>query len=508
MPEEIKAQENEDSKNLPDTEAASELSGMRGTRPSTETNIVIQLLVGLVGTAIVSFGVVPLKGTSFNYLWAIIRDRGPVQYFEVFMAFMIATLIFMKSRIVRAQLSVIAEGPVDPKVNLEDDDQVQELRTQIVGHEAFSWSIVLNRIDRILALWLGSKDVSRVSSWAEAESDRDTSASDSSYAIARVLIWAIPILGFIGTVMGLGQAVAGFANFLAGAAELSQIKEAIARVTIGLGMAFDTTLLALVLSVLLMFPLSAVQRKEEGLFVEIDNYLDDYLISRLPSPERQPIVIENLEDSIEAAFRRYIPDPDRYEEVFTRSIERAAGVVEERFAALSKSYESALHDLTGRLSSSIAGVGDELEAALQKTVAEVREQDEKMLALRRKAAAEDAEKLKAVISEVNAAAEKVAAGYREKADELRKAVDESARRTVEAADKVATRLEDVAKMAKGIEQLLHVQEAVEKSFSTLVSSEEFRKTLDDLRGHLATTDAFCKQLSKPRVITLREEIVE
>ena len=38
------------------------------------------------------------------------------------------------------------------------------------------------------------------------------------------------------------------------------------------------------------------------------------LIGNLPTPEQQPIVIENLEDSIEAAFRRYIPDPDRYEE--------------------------------------------------------------------------------------------------------------------------------------------------------------------------------------------------
>lgn len=94
-----------------------------------------------------------------------------------------------------------------------------------------------------------------------------------------------------------------------------------------------TTLLALMLSVVLMFPLAAIQRREENLFVEVDNYVDDELISRVPTPENQPIVIEHLEDTIEAAFRRYIPDPDRYEEVFTRSIEKAAGVVEERFAA-------------------------------------------------------------------------------------------------------------------------------------------------------------------------------
>ena len=67
-----------------------------------------------------------------------------------------------------------------------------------------------------------------------------------------------------------------------------------------------------------MFPLTSLQRKEEFLFVEIDNYLEDSILSRLPSAGQQPIVIENLEDSIEAAFRRYIPDPDRYDEVVGR----------------------------------------------------------------------------------------------------------------------------------------------------------------------------------------------
>ncbi len=119
---------------------------------------------------------------------------------------------------------------------------------------AYTWSILLNRMDRMLALWLGNKDVARIATWANAESERDSSSSDSSCAVARVLIWAIPILGFIGTVMGLGGAVAGFSDFLAGAAGLEAIKDAIGTVTLGLGMAFDTTLLALVLSVILMFP--------------------------------------------------------------------------------------------------------------------------------------------------------------------------------------------------------------------------------------------------------------
>ena len=71
-------------------------------------------------------------------------------------------------------------------------------------------------------------------------SRRDTSAK--SYAVPRVMIWAIPLMGFIGTVVGISKAVAGFSGFLQTAEEIDQIKQAIGGVTTGLAIAFDTTL--------------------------------------------------------------------------------------------------------------------------------------------------------------------------------------------------------------------------------------------------------------------------
>ena len=40
----------------------------------------------------------------------------------------------------------------------------------------------------------------------------------------------------------------------------------------------------------------------------------------------------------------------------------------------------------------------------------------------------------------------------------------------------------------------------------ITSADEFQKTFAQLREHLSTTDEFCRRLSKPRVITLQEEI--
>jgi hypothetical protein len=319
----------------PAVQAAEDVSveSLRGSRPSTDVNLFIMLAVGLIGTLIVSFAVAPLKGhkiQALNYLDGIINQRGPVQYLEVLMAVMVAATIFLKSRIVNRNLAVIASNPIPHDLDLNDDQALQNFRDSLPQRPEFGWSILLNRLDRALSsgwvprMWAVWPPGSR----RNPRATRGSSAS--SYAISGVLMWAIPILGFIGTVQGLGVAVAGF-GVLGGSADVSAIKSAIGQVTVGLGVAFDTTLLALILTTILMFPLISFQRKEEGLFGELDNYIDDLLLARFPSPEQKPIVIENLEDSIEAGFRRYIPDPDRYDEVFTRSIEKAAASVEERF---------------------------------------------------------------------------------------------------------------------------------------------------------------------------------
>lgn len=479
---------------------------MSGSRPGTDASIVIQLLSGLVGTVAVAFAVFPLRNIQgMDYIFGVINERGPVQYFELFMAFMVLALVILKSKIVKKQLSVIADSPISLDIDLSDDDEITDIRRQVRATDSYSWSILMNRIDRMLALWLSTKDVGRIATWASAESDRDASASDSSYAIARVLIWAIPILGFIGTVVGLGSAVSGFSDFLAGGAGLEEIQAAIGDVTMGLGMAFDTTLLALILSVILMFPLSVIQRREENLFGEIDNYLDDMLLSRFPQPEQQPIVIENLEDSIEAAFRRYIPDPDRYEEVFTNAIGRAGSVVEERFGALAKSYEGTLNGLTNQLATSVTNMGTQLDQAMRAVLEELREEQEAYVTRRKGLAETELAQFKQLGDDLQKTSSTMVERYKETAEALQKATSDASEKSISAADQLSQRMQEVVKLASGIQELLQVEKAVEQGLSNLAASDELQNTLQSIRSHLETTDEFCRRLSKPRVITLREE---
>ena len=81
--------------------------------------------------------------------------------------------------------------------------------------------------------------------------------------------------------IGISSAIGGFAAATDSAADMEALKIAINGVTGGLGVAFDTTLLALVISIMLYFPMSAMQKAEEDLLSKIDEYCNEHLLTRL-----------------------------------------------------------------------------------------------------------------------------------------------------------------------------------------------------------------------------------
>jgi hypothetical protein len=477
------------------------------SRANTDTSVLLMMIVGVVGTALTG-GVAKLfAGTKLDYFYQVIWERGPIQAFELIFGFMTVGHMIQKIRILRFQKKPLVTSPVDPTIDLGYDEEVTEMRQEMRRQKNYEDSILLTRIDRVLNQWLGSRDVGLVSSWSALEGDRVFGSSSQSHIIPQLLLTMIPMLGFIGTVLGLGQAVAGFSDFLSGTVALDQIKVALRDVTGSLGTAFDTTLLALVLSVIITIPLTAVIRRENELLTEFDTFLDDMVISRLPPPEPASIKIENLEDSIDAAFRRYIPDPDRYDEVFSRAIDKAADTVQEKFNHLTNTYEDALAEVTKRLAGSLGDVIGQVEASMSRVVEDVRSTDEAMVSSRQKIAQEETNRVNELLSDFQDRAGEVAAAYQSSAESLEKVTREGMDKSVGAATQLAVKLDEIRELSSHIDKMLHLQESVERSLDGLAVSEEFRKTLSDLRGHLATTDEFCAQMSKPRVITLTEELL-
>jgi biopolymer transport protein ExbB/TolQ len=109
---------------------------------------------------------------------------------------------------------------------------------------------------------------SAVKEVCEIESDR----LDSELSMVRYIIWAIPSIGFIGTVRGIGDAL-GQAH--------RAVEGDIVGVTTSLGVAFNSTFIALVISILIMFLMHQLQLLQERLVLDTQNYCDVNLIRHL-----------------------------------------------------------------------------------------------------------------------------------------------------------------------------------------------------------------------------------
>jgi len=102
----------------------------------------------------------------------------------------------------------------------------------------------------------------------ETESNR----LDSELSMTRYIIWAIPSIGFIGTVRGIGEAL-GQAH--------RAVEGDIVGVTVSLGVAFNSTFIALVISIFIMFLMHQLQLAQERLVLDSQNYCDVSLIRHL-----------------------------------------------------------------------------------------------------------------------------------------------------------------------------------------------------------------------------------
>jgi biopolymer transport protein ExbB/TolQ len=102
--------------------------------------------------------------------------------------------------------------------------------------------------------------------------DNDSVALESSHSLIRFITWAIPILGFLGTVLGITASISGVTP--------EKLENNLNEVTDGLALAFDATALALGLTMLTMFLSFVVDRFEQGVLGSVDRYVDEQLAHR------------------------------------------------------------------------------------------------------------------------------------------------------------------------------------------------------------------------------------
>jgi hypothetical protein len=131
---------------------------------------------------------------------------------------------------------------------------------------------LVRRVEAILEFLCKRGSAHELDDQMRALADNDTVALEQSYSLIRFITWAIPILGFLGTVLGITGAIANVSP--------EQLENDLNSVTSGLALAFDATALALGLTMLTMFCTFLVDRVEQGLLENVDRFAERQLAHR------------------------------------------------------------------------------------------------------------------------------------------------------------------------------------------------------------------------------------
>jgi biopolymer transport protein ExbB/TolQ len=192
-------------------------------------------------------------------------------------------VLLLKARKVRFQERALnlAAVPSEPEFVLTEATATTVLSRihALVDHPRHF--ILLNRIDRALSNLKNIGQVNDVSAILRAQAENDEDQVASSYTLLNGLVWAIPVLGFIGTVQGLSMAIGQFTQTLQSSADLSMIRTSLQGVTGGLATAFETTLIALIYALILQLWITFQQKREMAFLDECNDYCHSHVVSKL-----------------------------------------------------------------------------------------------------------------------------------------------------------------------------------------------------------------------------------
>ncbi|RUO20847.1 biopolymer transporter ExbB [Aliidiomarina iranensis] len=212
---------------------------------------------------------VSAEGTiALSTLWVVLN--GVEQ--QICISLMLVCLFLMAYKIWR----LVDEEAIYNQDFLADHDKSEPLDVNLALSQLEGSKY---RENPALATWIScirrfkhTKNVQHAADAIESSVDNVAAQLESGNNMVRFLIWAIPSLGFVGTVRGIGAALAQADDALAGD---------ISGMTASLGLAFNSTLVALLISVLLMYVMHLLNSRQDAMVLKIQGSCEKNLLSHL-----------------------------------------------------------------------------------------------------------------------------------------------------------------------------------------------------------------------------------
>ena len=174
-------------------------------------------------------------------------------------------------------LSTFKFPEIDAQWKQEDREQASELLLQT---ESWSPRVITSylgtRLTDLLEMIRSTGTAATLGDEMKYASERDADRQYEGASLVRIIIWATPMLGFLGTVMGITQALGDLAGQQIG----DDLNGAMQGLFSGLYVAFDTTAVALTLSIVLMFCQFMSDQLESQILSDVDQQVEDALRSR------------------------------------------------------------------------------------------------------------------------------------------------------------------------------------------------------------------------------------
>jgi len=179
---------------------------------------------------------------------------------------------FVRWRVAEREFAFVAQHllPEDGETVLQSPD-LPAIRPQTTGQFNGEHGFLPYPIALCILQFQASRSVDQTVSVLNSSLELIAHRVDLRYALARYIVWVIPTIGFIGTVIGIAFAME----------QINPEQINLKALTSSLGVAFYTTLVALVQSAFLVLLMNLVQAREERSVNEAGHYTLRNLINRL-----------------------------------------------------------------------------------------------------------------------------------------------------------------------------------------------------------------------------------
>ena len=252
-----------------------------------KVNALLAFYIGFVASAVWLGCMYYIPPIRFS-IGAIFVDRGWAGFVETWLFFWGVAILYLKYLKIKYQERAALLNLFPPNIGeVVDSSTVGAFIDYIYNIPAsMRRSIFVNRIRKALELFEARNSKSEAEALLNSLSAMDANRSAGSFALVKVFLWAIPILGFIGTLLGLTQLAS---SLVFDASDPASIKAAFSNLTGGLRIVFDPTLLGVILSMFLSFLLALIQKQEKDALTMIDTFCSEKLLPKLEKKAASPM---------------------------------------------------------------------------------------------------------------------------------------------------------------------------------------------------------------------------